>query len=237
MLHFEERVARLREYLRCDHRYDSAYLARPFIAEFTGSPSSGKTTCITELDKGLRRLKLRVWRPQEGAEVIRHIERTTPVYNIRTGLYALTTLLDVCSGHQYDVVLLDRGVFDVHTWMMYWQDKNQLTEEEKILIQSFFQLRFWIEKVDVAYFMICDPKKAMERELKIALTDTMGDFTNHETITKLANRYKNAYEELKGRHPQLHLIDTTDLSEEAMVNLIAEKTLLAFEKHLPATAT
>jgi hypothetical protein len=105
MLHFEERVARLWEYLRCEHRYDSKYLARPFIAEFAGFPSSGKTTCITE-----------------------------------------------------------------------------------------------------------------------------GDFTNHKTIAKLANRYQKAYEELKGQHPQLHLIDTTEISEEATVNLIAEKTLSAFEK-------
>lgn len=34
MLHFEDRVARLREYLRCEHRYEHNYLARPFIAEF-----------------------------------------------------------------------------------------------------------------------------------------------------------------------------------------------------------
>ena len=105
---FEKKAQKILNYLKSDIRYDRKYIPRPFFFEFTGSPSSGKTTCITEADKFLRRQGFRVWRPQEGAEVIRHIERTTSLYNIRTGIYALTLLMDESVGNKYDVVIFDQ---------------------------------------------------------------------------------------------------------------------------------
>src|SRR3989344_1035355 len=103
---FEKKAQEILKYLKYNIRYGD-FIPRPFFLEFTGSPSSGKTTTITELDKFLRRQGFRVWRPQEGAEVIRHIERTTPIYNIRTGLYALSILLDESFAHKYDVIISD----------------------------------------------------------------------------------------------------------------------------------
>ena len=126
----EARAKRILQYLRSDLRYDQNIIPRPFFIELTGTPSSGKTTVITELDKFLRRQGFRVYRPQEGAEVIRHIERTTPVYNLRTGIYALTLLLDISVGHLYDVVIFDRSIFDAYVWLMYWNEKGKLTEQQ-----------------------------------------------------------------------------------------------------------
>lgn len=227
---FEQKAQTILNYLKSDLRYDDQYLPRPFFIEFTGSPSSGKTTTITELDKFLRRQGFRVLRPQEGAEVIRHIPRTTPLYNIRTGVYALTKLIDESYGHLYDVVIFDRCVFDAYCWMMYWTEKGQLTDDEKATIQSFFLSRFWTDKIDAAYFMTCDPKVAMERELKIALSQKLGETTNPKTIKTLTERYKTAYTKLSPRHPQLRLIDTTHLGEQEMVEHIATETLTILEQ-------
>ena len=227
---FEEKARVILQYLKSPDRYEEGFLPRPFFIEETGSPSSGKTTTITELDKFLRRMGFRVLRPQEGAEVIRHIPRTTPLYNIRTGLYALTKLIDDSYGHQYDVVLFDRCIFDAYCWMMYWSEKNKISEEEKQLIQSFFISRFWTDKIDVAYFMICDPEVAMERELRIALSRKLGETTNPETIRTLVNRYRAAYQILSPQFPQLRLIDTTFMDEQEMVEIVAKETLQILEK-------
>lgn len=127
---FEARAERVLQYLNVDHRYGEVYLPRPFFVEFTGSPDSGKTTTIDELYKFFKTLKFRVLRPQEGAEVIQHIPRTTPEYNIRTADYARTQLMDLSRGHLYDLVLFDRCVFDAYCWMMYWEAKGQLTPDE-----------------------------------------------------------------------------------------------------------
>lgn len=226
---FEQKAQEILRYLKSDIRYNG-HLPRPFFLEFTGSPSSGKTTTITELDKFLRREGFRVLRPQEGAEVIRHIERTTPLYNIRTGLYALQLLIDISEGHQYDIVIFDRCVFDAYCWMMYWNEKGKLSESEINNIQDFFLSDFWIDKIDIAYFMICDPKIAMERELRIALTQKLGETTNPKTVETLVNRYKKAYDILSPKHKQLNLLDTTKMKEHKMVEMIAEQVLDTLQK-------
>ncbi len=227
---FEQQAERILGYLRNEIRYDYSFLPRPFFIEFTGSPSAGKTTTITELDKFLRRHGFRVYRPQEGAEVIRHIERTTPLYNIRTCDYARQILVDNSVNHTYDVVLFDRCIFDGYCWMMYWEEKGLLTPELRAVCQQFFLLPLWTDCIDLAYFMICDPEKAMGRELKIALSTKLGETTNPETIRRLVGRYREAYRQLHASYPQLSLVDTTDLDEHTMIEMIATKTLDALEQ-------
>ncbi len=227
---FEEKAEKILSYLKKNIRQDTNYIPRPFFIEFFGSPSSGKTTTITEIDKFLRRHGFRVWRPQEGAEVIRHIERDTPLYNIRTAIYALTNLIDESIGHKYDVVIFDRCIFDAYCWMTYWAEKKLLDGAEMVMFQNFFTSRIWVDKIDIAYLMICDPKIAMEREMRIALSKKTGETTNPETIKKLIHRCQNAYDSLSPNNPQLRIFDTSGYSEHEMVQLIAKDILLTLEK-------
>jgi thymidylate kinase len=185
---------------------------------------------ITELDKFLRRFGLRVWRPQEGAEVIRHIERTTPVYNIRTGLYALNILLDQSVANLYDIVIFDRCIFDAYSWMMYWEEKGKLSEEETRIFQQFFISGFWRDYLDAVFIVVCEPEKAMERELRISLTKKTGATSNPKTIRGLVDRYKRAYTELSPSCPQLHLLDTTNFGEQEMIEKITGQVLNILEK-------
>lgn len=230
--YFERKAKKLLGYLKKNIRHNHHVIPRPFLIEFTGSPSSGKTTCITELDKFLRRQGFQVLRPQEGAEVIRHIPRTTPEYNIRTALYALQMIMDYSHGHAYDIVIFDRGLFDAYVWMEYWHEKNKLASEEKNLIQSFFLSRFWIERLDIAYIVTCDAEVAIEREMKIALSSKTGETSNPETMRALAKRYQSAFQELKTQYKQLKLIDTTYMPENKMVQLVAAETLKLLEKKI-----
>ena len=110
---FEEKARTILNYLRSQIRYDQKVIPRPFFIEITGSPDAGKSTTTEELDNALRKEGLRVWCPQEGAEVIRHIDRKTPLYNLRTGLYALNILIDESVSHRYDIVVFNRCAFDM----------------------------------------------------------------------------------------------------------------------------
>lgn len=230
----EAQAKRILAFLKSPIRYDNGFIPPPFLVEFTGSPSSGKSTTIVELYKFLRRLGFRVYKPLEGAEAIQHIPRTTPVYNVRTGLYALTILLDESYKHTYDIVLLDRGIFDVYAWMMYWRDKEKLTAPQEDLFQRFFLSPFWADSIAAAFFMVCSPEEAMRRELRIALSERLGETTNPASVAKLVDRYTRAYALLTHHHPQLELIDTTALTEQAMVELIGAKLLDRLESRIPA---
>jgi len=231
----EEKAQRILAHLKSHLRYDNGFMPRPFFIEFTGSPSSGKTSTIIKMYTFLRRLGFRVFKPQEGAEQIQHIPRTTPAYNVRTGLYALEMLLDEAHKHTYDIVLFDRCIFDAYVWMMYWRDKAKLSPTQQALVQGFFLFPLWSSYIDAAYFMICDADEALRRETRVSLSDRLGSTTNPETLRALATRYREAYEQLHSTHPQLELIDTTHLNEQQMVDAMGARILTALEAKIPAT--
>lgn len=232
-IEIERKAQALLEYLKTGIRYDPEHLPRPFMLEITGTPSAGKTTTITEIDKFFRRIGFeRVWKPQEGAEVIRHIPRTTPEYNIRTANYALNLLLDNAYGHNYDLVIFDRCIFDAYCWMNYWERKGKLNADEARNHQIHFLSKLWTNYLDTVFIMTCSPETAMKRELKLALSSRLGETTNPKSIKTLSEIWKAAYETLKNNHPQLHYIDTTLMDEQEMIETVALKALEAFEKRV-----
>lgn len=235
---FEERAQKIKAFLKKDIRHNDSFLPRPFFFELTGTPDAGKTTSSKESYNFLRLMDLRVLIPQEGAEVIQHIERKTPAYNIRTGLYALTQLMDYAAGHAYDVVIFDRAIFDAYVWMMYWREKNQLSEEEMKRNQQFFLSRWWANYIDLSIFMVCEPEEAMRRGKRIAISKKMGSTSNPTTIRTLVDRYRLAFTQLRPTHPQLQLIDTTEMKEKAVIEKVTGLMLDAMEKRVKqSTAT
>ncbi|HEY9585526.1 MAG TPA: hypothetical protein VJJ02_02975 [Candidatus Paceibacterota bacterium] len=194
-------VEQLHGYLRTDLRYGDHFFPAPFMLEFTGSPDSGKTTCIKEIDKLLHRSDFRVFIPQEGAEVIRHIGRDTPEYNIRTGTYALNMLMDFAHGHMYDVVIFDRAIFDAYTWMMYWEGKGLLSKKERETYQNFFVSRFTTNRLTASYVVVCEAEEAVRRGQRIAASEKLGASSNPESIQKSVMRHQQMFAELSPRYP------------------------------------
>ncbi|MDO8558567.1 MAG: hypothetical protein Q7S09_05315 [bacterium] len=217
---FERRAQLLRSYLKPDLRHNMEIIPSPFFIEIDGGTSSGKSTVIRELDKFFKREGFRVLAPQEGPAVIRHIPRDTPEYNLRTGIYSLQMFIDFSWGHLYDLVIFERGVFDPLRWMEYWKAKGLLTEEEKSIIQNFFLLNAFTKKVDAAFFLVCDPQVAFERETRFELSSKAGESTNPAAIKVASEQYRVLYERLSPAYPQLVLVDTTKLTEIEMTQHI-----------------
>lgn len=229
---FEARAERVLKFLKVKERYDEKHRPRPFFVELTGSPDSGKTTTIDELYKFFKTLGFKVKRPQEGAEVIQGIKRDTPLYNIRTGDYARIQLIDEAHDPTCDLMIFDRCLFDAYCWMMYWLSKGKLNEEEMRLYQTFFLSRFWVEKLDAAFFVVCDPNEAMRRSKEVSLTEKLGNFTNPQTIKVLVERFKQAHVELYDRFSQLRIVDTTTMGKQEMVEYFANEILNSMEKRV-----
>lgn len=229
---FETKALRILEHLKSSLRYGNGFLPRPFMIEFTGSPSAGKTTTIKEMYDFLRPLGFTVWRPQEGAEWVQHIPRTTPEYNIRTGLYALEKLVDEGFGHRYDIILFDRCIFDAYCWMEYWYDKGKISAEHKFVIQSFFLLPFHTGKIDVCYFMVCDPKEALDREMRIAISSRPRETTTFESISNKVNIWRNVYRDRHLHNKNLKLIDTTKINEAEMIDTLGMDILETLESKI-----
>lgn len=233
---FERRARLLLPHFKPDIRYNMSILPPPFITEFFGPPSGGKTTLIKELDKFWRRQGYRCWTPQEGAEAIRYIERSGPVYNIATGMYAYNILMKESHGHQYDHVLFDRCLFDAYVWMKYWHKKGKLSEGTMRMLQESFLAH--ADRIDLAFMILCDPKTAIGRETKNELTAQLGKTTNLENLRRLREHHLEAYEELHDRFGQIVVLDTSELDEKAMVQKAATIMLDKLEERIgPGAAT
>lgn len=234
---FEQKATNILKHLKNNLRYGNNFLPRPFMIEFTGSPSSGKTTTIGEMYDFLRPLGFRVWRPQEGAEWVQHIPRTTPEYNIRTGLYALEKLMDEGFGHRYDIILFDRCIFDAYCWMEYWFNKSMLNSIQKQAIQTFFTLPFFTQKIDICYFMLCEPEEALRRQLRLSISSRPRETTTHESIKNIVAIWKRVFKNQGIHYHNMKIVDTTNISEEEMIDQMSMNILDTLEaKSIDSTA-
>lgn len=229
---FEKRAKRLLEFLSPEKR---ANFPRPFIVEVTGSPDSGKTTALKILDSFFRRQqykgnKYRVYKPLEGAEAIRSIPRTSHMYNVATGLYALEILRDQSYSSVFELILFDRCVHDTWCWMEYWLRKKDITQKHADYLKRWFTQDIWRKNIDICFFVMCDPKIAIERDQKWSLTKKSGSFTNLETVTELYNIFETGYNHFKKRNAPVALIDTTKLNPRQVAFEVLNHALDAFER-------
>lgn len=220
----------IREYLKSDLRYNTDFLPRPFFVEITGTPDAGKSTMIEKVDDALRKLGLRVYTPNEGAREIRYIPRTTPLYNLRTGLYALEKLIDLSHSHLYDIVIFERCIFDAYCWMEYWYRKNMLNATMRNHYQSFFLHCLHSQLIDVACIVTCDVSVAIKRNLENAALDIFGETSNPQSVEKLVNIFTESYINLSPRYPQLRHFDTTHIDQKAMVTIATTHILEMLEQ-------
>ena len=230
----EKRAKKLFEYLDPDG-VRRAKLPRPFMAEVTGSPDSGKTTVLKILDDFFRRQKdegqeRRIWIPLEGAEKIRNIPRTTHHYSIAVSTYTLQILLEHSYSIEYDMILFDRCVYDAWCWLEYRRRQKELTQERSDYMTSFFTDSSWRKNIDVCFFIMCDPKVAYQRNRKHSLTKKAGRYTTLKAIGELYDIFYDGYTHFKEQGDPVVLIDTTRLTPKQVAEKVLIHSIKAFER-------
>ncbi|OHA49123.1 MAG: hypothetical protein A2991_04150 [Candidatus Terrybacteria bacterium RIFCSPLOWO2_01_FULL_58_14] len=234
-LRLTERARRIRELLD-PQGIKHAALPRPVILEFTGSPDAGKTTLIDIFDPFFRRLDFQVERPQEGAEVVRHIPRTGPEYNVRTGIYQLGLVLDAMHDRRTDLLILDRGLYDPWCWMEYWVRKGKIDQPTARAYQRFFTDPRWRSAVDICFFTVCDPEEAIRRNSKALPEDVLGETTNPESIRLLVDIAREAHRFWQRRGAPVVLVDTTGVEPRQVAAMLLDRTLAMLEERLGAVS-
>lgn len=120
-------------------------------------------------------------------------------------------------------------------WMMYWLAKGKLTEEEMKHWQDTFLSGFWINNLDAAYLVVCDPNEALKRNRMDTLNTRFGDTTNPQNMVILIDRLNQMYHNLSPRFPQLKLINTVEMKKRDMFQYFANDILLAMENKIAST--
>ncbi len=95
---------------------------RPFFVEFAGTPKAGKSTCIDIVSHFFRRTGFHVLAPAEGASKRTpfYLKKDWIAFNTWSACYALQHVLEGAhSGEPYNIVMLDRGLFDALAWFEF----------------------------------------------------------------------------------------------------------------------
>ncbi len=181
--------------------------------EFAGTPKSGKSTCIDTVNHFFRRLGYKVLAPTEGAS------KRTPYYlkdnfvafNTWSAVYALTHILEGRHGSdQYNLVIMDRGLFDALAWFELLKDKGDVTNEECSIVQSFLMVDHWRELIDMVFLFKTDPPTSLKRENNNKLIDEPGRAMNTAALEDLNKAYQAISSKYASQFNRLHVVDTDD---------------------------
>ena len=122
---------------------------RPIVIEFSGSPKSGKTSCINSLELFLKRNGFTVQVIQERASVCPVTDKQSPMFNYWTACQSLSGLIGILENkkNNIDVLILDRGVFDSLCWFEWLVNKKTMEKESRNVTEQFFLLDEFVKPV------------------------------------------------------------------------------------------
>lgn len=221
-----------------------AHLDRPVFVEFSGTPKSGKSTCIEIVRHFFHRLEYKVLTPAEGAS------QRTPYYfkakndliafNTWSASYALMHVLEGLHGpDQYDLAILDRGLFDALAWFEVLAAQEKITNEVRDQVQSFLQIEYWCSAIDAVLLFTADAETALERENSDKLIkEEPGQAMNEEFLEELNNAYGEVRTKYAVRFSRFETINTgkkdkentEGTSPEATAERVTNIILDVFEK-------
>ncbi len=186
--------------------------SRPIIVEFSGTPKSGKSSCIEIVSHFFRRLHFRVLSPSEGASrrTPYHLRADLVDFNTWSASYALTHILEsLHDPYNYQLVILDRGMFDALAWFQLLVNRNEIDQVTCDQVHSFLLIEKWRSVVDEVFLFTADPDTSMKRENQNALIDEPGTTMNLEFLQNLNAAYNSVREKYSGDFSHFQAINTS----------------------------
>jgi predicted NUDIX family phosphoesterase len=188
---------------------------RPIVIEFCGSPKAGKTSCISALSMFLRRNGFRVKVLVERASVCPVGNKYDPLFNIWTICSAIAELSETISNtpKEYDLVILDRGLFDALCWFE-WQTAHQYLDGESLeRIANFLTMRKWRGALDLVLIFQASAAKSIEREYASLLTRKRGSIMREPILESYLEAMKTAETRYGHYFRNVQTFDTSEMDQ------------------------
>lgn len=207
---------------------------RPIVIEFSGSPKSGKTSCINSLELFLKRNGFSVRTIQERASICPVLDKMSPMFNIWTSCTSLAGMIGTLETTEkiIDVLILDRGIFDALCWFNWLVNKGKMEEGEQKIMEAFLLMEELVKPIDIVFAFSVEPSKSIEREYTNLLTDKLGTIMNEQTLTEYRNSVRELCEMKKEYFHKIIPIDTTNLDQNEVGKHVTEMTLQTLKELL-----
>jgi hypothetical protein len=156
---------------------------RPFVIELAGTPRAGKTTALHGLIP-------RFVEVGYGVEVVTERAGFSPVPSKRDLDFnrwtAHSTAAEIIRARHAgkEVVLVDRGLFDVLVWMDWFWRGEKLSTDSHRTIDAYYRGEMCQSGIDLVLVMTVDPDEALSRE-KMAGSPGAGPIMNPGTLSDI----------------------------------------------------
>jgi hypothetical protein len=200
---------------------------RPIVIEFSGSPKSGKTSCINSLDFFLKRNGFKVEIVHERANICPVYNKKSPMFNIWTVCASIMGMLSFLEKKEVacDVLILDRGIFDAFCWFDWLVAKKKMEKVQCNIIENFLTMDLIINRIDIVFAFTASPDSSIDREYAYLLTDKPGTIMNKRSLSEYLASIKRTYNTKKHYFHEVFKIDTSNVDQNDISKEVTEKTL------------
>lgn len=184
----------------------------PIFIEFSGSPKSGKSTCIDTVAHFLRRMGYKVLAPTEGASkrTPYYLKDDITAFNTWSACYALTHVLEgLYEADRYHIAILDRGLFDALVWFELLATDGVISRRDCKRVHNFLLIKKWRAAISAVFLFKTDPRTSMKRENRHKLTSDPGRAMNPPFLRALNKAYERIRRKYSREFPYFVVIDTS----------------------------
>ena len=192
---------------------------KTYVIEFTGTPRTGKTTLMNNLYDFFKKGGFTTSTLEEFTTSKRYKKDIYPrlkneyksVINTEIPKYVLGDLNTEVS-KDYDIILVDRSLFDRMIWMDRLYNKNGVTKEEyDNYINEYTPLIK--NKINIILGLYTDSLTSLKRDYYANISLEKRTFLNEKNINEYNNSLMNMKELSSKFNINFHMFDTTNKSE------------------------
>lgn len=192
---------------------------KTYVIEFTGTPRTGKTTLMNNLYDFFKKGGFTTSTLEEFTTSKRYKKDIYPrlkneyksVINTEIPKYVLEDLNNEVSKN-YDIILVDRSLFDRMIWMDRLYNKNGVTKEEyDNYINEYTPLIK--NKINIVLGLYTDSLTSLKRDYYANISLEKRTFLNEKNINEYNNSLMNMKELSSKININFHMFDTTNKSE------------------------
>ena len=192
---------------------------KTYVIEFTGTPRTGKTTLMNNLYDFFKKGGFTTSTLEEFTTSKRYKKDIYPrlkneyksVINAEIPKYVLEDLNTEVSKN-YDIILVDRSLFDRMIWMDRLYNKNGVTKEEyDNYINKYTPLIK--NKINIVLGLYTDSLTSLKRDYSANISLEKRTFLNEKNINEYNNSLVNMKELSSKFNINFHMFDTTNKSE------------------------
>lgn len=210
---------------------------KPYVIEFTGTPRTGKTSLINNLKDFFKKKGFRVCIIEEFTTSLKYKTQIYPilknksknVVNTEIPKYVLKDLDDAINS-KYDIIIVDRSLFDRLIWVDRLFLKKSMSDEEYNEYKSTY-IPLIKEKINIIVSLYTDSLTCLKRDYHANLSLENRTFLNEDNVNEYNKSLLNMEKLSIKENINFKMFDTTNKNQREISFEVIDSILSDMKKY------